>query len=555
MALSAGLQLRQNQSLVMTPQLMQSIRLLQFSHAELIHFIEQEVERNPLLDLAPADADGQGDAGDNENGHQTGPDDGRDAGNLDRAGETEGFNAGADPAATANGAGNGDSFAEVDSAAGSEDQVWAGGETQPAHLGDEIDGRYENVFPDDHGAERAPAPEFVDNWKSMPGNDRAYSGEGYDLDDFAARSATLRDHVAEQIAFGFTDPTERIIAVEIADQLDAAGYIAGDLSETAGRLGAGIAQVEAVLTRLQEFEPAGLFARSLSESLALQLARKNRLDPAMAALVDNLELLARRDFATLKRLCGVNEEDLLDMLAEIRALDPKPGTRFETGAAEMIVPDVSVRAAADGGWLVELNPETLPRVLVNQSYYAHVSGRMKTNAAGQEFLSECMQTANWLVRSLDQRARTITKVASEIVRQQDAFLLHGVDHLRPLNLKAVAEAIGMHESTISRVTSNKYMITPRGVFELKYFFTVSIASAEAGGDAHSAESVRHRIRQLIDQEQPEAVLSDDDLVSLLKQAGIDIARRTVAKYREALSIPSSVQRRREKRARARAAAL
>jgi RNA polymerase sigma-54 factor len=233
------------------------------------------------------------------------------------------------------------------------------------------------------------------------------------------------------------------------------------------------------------------------------------------------------------------------MLAEIRALDPKPGTRFETGASEMIVPDVSVRPAADGGWLVELNPETLPRVLVNQSYFATVTGKMDRHAPGQEFLSECMQTANWLVRSLDQRARTITKVASEIVRQQDAFLLHGVDHLRPLNLKAVANAIGMHESTVSRVTSNKYMITPRGVFELKYFFTVSIASAEAGGDAHSAESVRHRIKALIDQEEPSAVLSDDDLVTMLKQSGVEIARRTVAKYREAMAIPSSVQRRRK----------
>lgn len=519
MALSAGLQLRQSQSLVMTPQLMQSIKLLQYSHAELLHFIEQEVERNPLLDLAPGDADTRA----------------ADAAPVGEAGEGPG---------------------ESDGGAGDEHGLWSGSSaSQPVQLGDEIDGRYENLFPDDHGAGRAPAPEFVDNWKSMPGNDRGHSGEGYDLDDFAARAATLRDHVAEQIVFSFSDPAERLIAVEIADQLDDAGYIGADLGETASRLGAGSSQVEAVLARLQECEPAGIFARSLSESLALQLARKNRLDPAMEALVNNLELLARRDFVTLKRLCGVSEEDLLDMLAEIRTLDPKPGTRFETGAAEMIVPDVSVRAAGDGGWLVELNPDTLPRVLVNQSYYAHVCDRMSANAAGQEFISECMQTANWLVRSLDQRARTITKVASEIVRQQDAFLLNGVDHLRPLNLKAVAEAIGMHESTVSRVTANKYMITPRGVFELKYFFTVSIASAEAGGDAHSAESVRHRIRQLIDEEQPESVLSDDDLVALLKQADVNIARRTVAKYREALSIPSSVQRRREKRARARAAGL
>ncbi|OCW57268.1 RNA polymerase factor sigma-54 [Hoeflea olei] len=520
MALSAGLQLRQNQSLVMTPQLMQSIRLLQFSHVELTRFIEQEVERNPLLELVTP--------------------------------ESEAAEAGAE-AMTA--AGEPQAQAADRPADPSDDGVWsASAETAGERMSDEIDGRYENVFPDDHGSERVEAPEFLDNWKSMPGSDGGRAGEGYDLDDFAARAPTLREHVAEQIAFAFADPAERLIATELADQLDAAGYIVGDLSETVERLGAEAERVEAVLKRLQEFEPAGIFARSLSECLALQLARKDRLDPAMAALVGNLELLARRDFATLTRLCGVDEEDLLEMMSEIRALDPKPGTRFETGSSEMIVPDVSVRPAADGGWAVELNPDTLPRVLVNQTYFATVSGKMDKNAAGQEFLSECLQTANWLARSLDQRARTIMKVATEIVRQQDAFLLHGVDHLRPLNLKAVAEAIGMHESTVSRVTSNKYMITPRGVFELKYFFTVSIASAQAGGDAHSAESVRHRIRVLIDQELPEAVLSDDDLVDLLKQAGIEIARRTVAKYREAMAIPSSVQRRREKRARARAAA-
>ena len=517
MALSAGLQLRQSQSLVMTPQLMQSIRLLQFSHVELTRFIEQEVERNPLLELVTPETE-------TADTHADAPSDMPEPGIV--ASDMR------------------------------EDATWSGSaESQAERMSSEIDGRYENVFPDDHGAERVDAPEFIDNWKSMPGSDGGHASDGYDLDDFAARAPTLRDHVAEQIAFAFFDPAERLIATELADQLDAAGYVTGELDETTERLGAEPDRVDAVLARLQEFEPAGIFARSLSECLALQLARKDRLDPAMAALVSNLELLARRDFAALTRICGVDEEDLLEMMAEIRALDPKPGTRFETGSSEMIVPDVSVRPASDGGWTIELNPDTLPRVLVNQTYFTTVTGKMAKNAAGQDFLSECLQTANWLARSLDQRARTIMKVAAEIVRQQDAFLLHGVDHLRPLNLKAVAEAIGMHESTVSRVTSNKYMITPRGVFELKYFFTVSIASAQAGGDAHSAESVRHRIRVMVEQEAPEAVLSDDDLVDLLKQGGIEIARRTVAKYREAMAIPSSVQRRREKRARARAAAV
>jgi RNA polymerase sigma-54 factor len=295
MALSAGLQLRQSQSLVMTPQLMQSIRLLQFSHVELTRFIEQEVERNPLLELVSSDND-----------------------------QSDPVSEAAEPAKP--------QAAEGDQG---EDASWAGNaDSQAERMTSEIDARYENVFPDDHGTERVDQPEFIDNWKSMPGSDGGRSGEGYDLDDFAARAPTLRDHVAEQIAFAFAEPAERLIATELADQLDAAGYMVGDMAETVERLSADPEQVEGVLARLQEFEPAGLFARSLSECLALQLARKNRLDPAMAALVNNLELLARRDFAALTRICGVDEEDLLDMMAEIRALDPKPGTRFETGSSE-----------------------------------------------------------------------------------------------------------------------------------------------------------------------------------------------------------------------------
>jgi len=234
------------------------------------------------------------------------------------------------------------------------------------------------------------------------------------------------------------------------------------------------------------------------------------------------------------------------MISEIRALNPKPGLSFGGEAIQPVVPDVFVREAADGGWRVDLNTDTLPRVLVNSQYYAEVSGRAK-DVADKTYLSDCFANANWLVKSLDQRARTILKVATEIVKQQDAFFVHGVQHLRPLNLKTVADAIEMHESTVSRVTSNKYMATPRGIFELKYFFTSSIP-ATGNGEAHSAEAVRHRIKVLIDGETPNDILSDDAIVERLRGDGIDIARRTVAKYREALKIPSSVQRRRLKKA-------
>ncbi|RUV42889.1 MULTISPECIES: RNA polymerase factor sigma-54 [unclassified Mesorhizobium] len=503
MALAAKLQLRQSQSLVMTPQLMQSIRLLQLTHVELDRFIDEEIERNPLLERAEPQDDA---GGDQPQKSETAP----------------------------------------ESAAGDD---WFESETEwsAEAISEKLDSSLENLFPDDPGTSEKLGPDLTAQWKSASaGSGGSASSEGFDVGEMAATIVTLREHVGEQIALAFSKPAERLIAGELADSLDEAGYLRADLEEIAARLGADMGAVARALAVCQTFEPAGLFARDLAECLSLQLAARDRLDPAMKALVANLELLARRDFQTLKRICGVDEEDLLDMLAEIRALDPRPGTAFSGGASDAIVADVEVRAAADGSWAVELNADTLPRVLVDHVYFARVSGHAKDQAE-KEFLAECLQNANWLTRSLDQRAKTILKVASEIVRQQDAFLVHGVRHLKPLNLRTVADAIGMHESTVSRVTANKYMLTPRGVFELRYFFTASIASAE-GGEAHSSEAVRDRIKQLIDEEKPADVLSDDAIVDMLRESGVDIARRTVAKYREGMNIPSSVRRRREKRA-------
>jgi RNA polymerase sigma-54 factor len=496
------LQLRQSQSLVMTPQLMQSIRLLQLTHVELERFVDEEIERNPLLDRAEP----------------------RDDAAADQQQKRE---AEAQP--------EGDWF--------DGEPAWTA-EAMSAKL----DTSLENVFPDDPGSAPRLGPDLAAQWKSAGGGSsgNGHAADGFDMDDMAAAAVTLADHVGGQIAFAFSDPASLMIARDLAESLDETGYLRADLDETALRLGAERQAVEAVLAVCQGFDPIGVFARDLAECLALQLAERNRLDPAMRALIDNLDLLARRDFATLKRLCGVGEEDLIDMLAEIRGLDPRPGLAFSGGVSDAIVADVEVRSAGDGSWTVELNPETLPRVLVDQIYFAEVSRRSKS-PADKEFLAECLQNANWLTRSLDQRARTIMKVASEIVRQQDAFLVHGVRQLKPLNLRTVADAIGMHESTVSRVTANKYMLTPRGVFELRYFFTAAIA-ASGGGDAHSSEAVRDRIRQMINEERPADVLSDDAIVDMLKESGVDIARRTVAKYREGMNIPSSVQRRREKRA-------
>lgn len=505
MALAAKLQLRQSQSLVMTPQLMQSIRLLQLTHVELQAFIDVEIERNPLLERMSGDTDLE------------------------------------------------DSAAEVDASGGSDASgEWFETDIPPTAetMADRFDSSIDNLYPDEPGSAERCGPGLADQWKSAggagAGSSTRGSSDGYDIDDFANSKVSLREHVSEQIAFAFETTADRLVAAELAGELDESGYFRGDLDDIAKRLEIPRRTVLSILDTCQSFEPTGLFARDLAECLGLQLRAKDRLDPAMAKLVANLELVARRDFVTLRRLCGVDAEDMVDMIAEIRGLDPRPGSAFTTGVAEIVIPDVIVRAASDGSWLVELNADTLPRVLVDNAYFAQVSSRA-TETRDREFLSECMQNANWLSRSLDQRAKTIMKVATEIVRQQDAFLAHGVRGLRPLNLKTVADAIGMHESTVSRVTANKHMHTPRGVFELRYFFTAAIQSVE-GGESHSSESVRDRIKAMIDAEGTENVLSDDSIVDMLRKAGIEIARRTVAKYRDALRIPSSVQRRREKTA-------
>jgi len=362
------------------------------------------------------------------------------------------------------------------------------------------------------------------------------------LDQTLTRPLSLRDHLLAQLSVDIADPVDRVIGAHLVEMVDEAGYVQGELTDVAERLGTDLARVEATLKLMQRFDPPGIFARHLGECLALQLADRDRLDPAMQALLAHLPLLASRDGAALMRLCGVDAEDLSAMVAELKALNPKPGLAFDQAPPEPVVPDVIVRPHA-GGFAVELNNDTLPRVLVNNRYYAEVTGAARRKA-DKDYLAERYQQANWLVKALHQRATTILKVASEIVRQQEGFFRRGVQHLKPLVLRDIAAAIEMHESTVSRVTSNKYVSTPRGIYELKYFFTSSIAAA-SGGESLSAEAVRFRIKTLIEAEADD-VLSDDRIVGILLKEGIDIARRTVAKYREALRIPSSVQRRRER---------
>ncbi|MBS0232456.1 MAG: RNA polymerase factor sigma-54 [Proteobacteria bacterium] len=502
MALSAKLELRQGQQLVMTPQLQQAIRLLQLSNLELTEFVDTELERNPLLE--------------------------RD--------ESGGAKPTEDPVEE-----------RQDERSTSSDESWLDlREPVRDHTGG-LDADFGNVFQEPGTGEpgSAGASTLGLSWSNV--TQRMHNGgdDDSDLEEFVANQISLREHLSAQLPLTVSSPVERLIGQHLIDLVDEAGYIPANLDALSQRLGAPLELIESVLAKLQTFDPPGIFARSLAECLALQLKDQNRYDPLMAELLAHLDLLASRNISALKKAIGVDMDELADMIREIKRLNPKPGLKFGSVQVQPVVPDVIVRAASDGGWHVELNSDTLPRVLVNRTYYTRIA-RTATSERDKGYLFDCLQTANWLVKSLDQRARTILKVAEQIVRQQDSFFMYGVQHLRPLNLKVIADAISMHESTVSRVTSNKYISTPRGIFELKYFFTSAIASA-ADGEAHSSEAVRHRIKQLIDSESVADVLSDDQLVDRLKSEGIDIARRTVAKYREAMRIPSSVQRRRDKR--------
>jgi RNA polymerase sigma-54 factor len=528
MALTQRLEFRQSQSLVMTPQLMQAIKLLQLSNLDLAAFVEDELERNPLLERA--DQDGAPDRG--QEVQASSDAESQSQFSDHESGFSQGFESGGE------GGTAGDGFEP-----GAEEWMAPDLGTR-TEIEQTLDTGMENVFPEepaDAAARNAQdaAPTAYTEWGGGASND-----DNYNLEAFVAAELTLGAHLAEQLAVAFSDPQSRMIGQYLIDLVDEAGYLPADLGEAAEKLGIAQDAVETVLAVLQKFDPPGVCARNLSECLAIQLRERDRYDPAMRALVEHLDLLAKRDIGALRKICGVDDEDIADMIGEIRHLNPKPGLKFGSAKAQTIVPDVYVRPGPDGGWHVELNSDTLPKVLVNQVYYSELSKTIRKDG-DKSYFSDCLQNATWLVRALDQRARTILKVSTEIVRQQDGFFTQGVAHLRPLNLKAVADAIQMHESTVSRVTANKYMATNRGTFELKYFFTASIASAD-GGDAHSAEAVRHRIRNLVDAESPSAILSDDTIVERLHADGIDIARRTVAKYREAMRIPSSVQRRRDK---------
>ena len=478
MGLGPSLSIRQSQQLVLTPQLRQAIQLLQLSNLELESFIAEELSKNPLLE-APA-GEGEGDS----------------------------------PAA--------DFSDEVESDDGPDDPG----------ADDLIRGQADDDRPLDMDwtAEALETDSFNDVVTSSGGE------EGFDFERVQYSAGSLSEHLLDQL-HGVSGAAGELARI-IAEAIDETGYLTIPLEQIAELSGAPLDQVENALMLVQDLDPPGVGARSLAECLGLQAKAADRHDPAMARLIDNLELLSKGRTGDLKRICGVDDEDLADMIRELRSYDPKPGCRFSSAAAEDVTPDVFVRQTRTG-FAVELNQATLPRLLVNRRYYQELKSGPQDKAS-RAWLSECLQSASWLVKALDQRARTIVKVVSEIVKRQRGFFERGVAAMKPMTLREVAEAIGMHESTVSRVTSNKYLLCDRGLFELKYFFGSGVASAE--GEGAAAEAVKAAIKELIDGETE--ILSDDAIAALLKQRGFDCARRTVVKYRESMGIGSSIQRRR-----------
>jgi RNA polymerase sigma-54 factor len=485
--LGPSLSIRQSQSLVLTPQLAQAIKLLQLSNRELEAYIQEELSKNPLLESPAGDGEGQGETE-------------LPAGDFQESGDND----------------------EAPDDPGADDLILArADDDRPMDM--------------DWNAEALETDSFSD----VVGASGQGGEEAFDFDRLEYRAASLAEHLTNQLrgTSGVTGELARIIA----ETLEETGYLTVPLDDIAELTGAPLAEVERALALVQSPDPPGIAARSLAECLALQAKAADRYDPAMARLIDNLDLLSKGRMQDLKRICGVDDEDLADMVRELRCYDPKPGCALSGQAAETVEPDVFVRRTR-AGYAVELNQATLPRLLVNRRYYQELKSGPQDKAS-RAWLSECLASANWLVKALDQRARTIVKVVSEIVKRQQGFFERGVEALKPMTLREVAEAIEMHESTVSRVTSNKYLLADRGLFELKYFFGSGVASVE--GEGAAAEAVKAAIKQLIESE--DAILSDDAIAGMLKERGFEVARRTVVKYREAMGIGSSIQRRRLRR--------
>lgn len=491
MAVTPKLEIRQSQSLLMTPQLRQAINLLQLSNLELGELIEHELAANPLLEK-----------------------------------ETD------------------TSYNDIETPQ-TIDDYHDTGTPETDDYSPDID--YDNQF-DDSCSDREGYDNLDTDYSWSDYNEGKSHRDNEDYDYFEKKLAddkSLYRLLSEQVGLNFSSKLDQAIAFRLIEQLDPAGYFRGSIKEIATKLNLHEEKIRSILSTLKTFEPSGIFAENLAECLAIQLKDQNRYDPLIALLLDNLELLGQRGFKELKKICQVDDEDLASMIKDIKSLNPKPAAEYTHDLTSYVIPDVFIKRNKLGNYSVELNTMSLPRILINRRYYSEI----KNAAQGKEtkrYLKEQISSANFLVKALHQRAVTILKVSEEIVKAQQDFFEKGIEFLKPMSLRDIAEKIEMHESTVSRVTNNKYMHTPRGLFELKYFFTQA-ASTFSGDDQTSTRSIKHKIKKLIDEEKTDNILSDDKLVELLALQGIKIARRTVTKYRESLGIATSSQRKRNKR--------
>ncbi len=519
MSINQRLDLRQSQNLTMTPELQQAIKLLQLSNLELSEFIEDALEKNPLLEK---DRSKDGDRKDNQE--------------ESASSKTN------------------DSVGDNDKQASKhEDNIRAESDAN-REINDKVektdlDADFDNVWTGNSEADKKQDYDYsTNNTQIGSGGSSNFDYPDYNFENTISEKPSLKDHLMEQIQLNISGNKDRNVAITLIDYLDEAGYMRDKVEIIMARLGCSKSRVEKNLQKMKDISPTGIFAKDLSECLALQLSEMNRLDPAMQALLDNLHLIADADLKAIEDICGVDREDVLDMITEIKVLDPKPALQFDHFISQTVIPDIIMKKIVkeDGStWSIELNSETLPKVLINQTYYKEIKTK-SSSKADKTFINDQMAEANWLVRAMDQRANTIMKVATEIIKKQDAFFNYGIEYLKPMVLKEIAKEIEMHESTVSRVTNNKFIGTPRGVFELKFFFSSGVSSTDGLTD-YASDAIKARIKTLIDAEDPKKILSDDKLVKLLKEGGIEIARRTVAKYREAMHIPSSVQRRKLKK--------
>jgi len=470
----------------MTPQLQQAIKLLQLSALELQTEVQEALDSNMMLEVA-------------EDGHD-------DESNPSQAAE------------------------ERNKSTGEDESLIMQQEAIPSEL--PVDSGWDDIY------------EPVTTASS---SNREYDVREFDIPD-SAGGESLQDHLIWQMEMTHFSDTDRIIAETIIDAINEDGYFAASLEEiqqalTSDELEIDIEEVEAVLHRIQHFDPPGIAARNLQENLLIQLKQLpfdvDRLEHTVELVQDHFDLLANRDFAQLMRRMKITEEELKEIVQLIQTLQPRPGSQITNSKPEYIVPDVIVKKIKNR-WVVELNPDAAPKLRVNNHYASLI--KQVHNDADNTYMKNQLQEARWFIKSLQSRNETLLKVSRCIVERQQGFLEHGEEAMKALVLHDVAEEVEMHESTISRVTTKKYMYTPRGIFELKYFFSSHVTTA-SGGEC-SATAIRALIKKLIAAEKPNKPLSDSKLASILEDQGINVARRTVAKYREAMGIPPSNERKR-----------